>query len=404
MPFSLDQFYQLNRRALIWAALLGLLWLLRDLFELVFLTFVLAFVALPVARAGQRWLRMSYRVSLVATYLVLLTALVSFVTFVSPQVIREANTLLGKLGDIERTLVDLKADFLERYPSLQRPFAGYMRSALDEASLARVETQLSGEAQAMGVAPAVRLPERGADEEPPSDAQRRYHRLEEDLLLRSLLNQQQERLREHVPRAINLLYRATVTTLLALLFSFLVLIDIERLRQQIRSLHSSRLHDFYEEAAQPVVRFAYIVGRAIQAQAVIALVNTSLTALGLVALGIPSLTMLSLVVFVCSFIPVLGVFISTTPIVLVALNLGGLGKALAVVVLITLVHMVEAYLLNPLIYGRHLNLNPVLVLFILLVGYHGFGVWGMVLGVPVSLYLLHDVLGVPMWPQRAPAR
>jgi predicted PurR-regulated permease PerM len=107
--------------------------------------------------------------------------------------------------------------------------------------------------------------------------------------------------------------------------------------------------------------------------------------------------MLSLVVFVCSFIPVLGVFISTTPIVLVALNAGGADKALAVVGLVIAVHAVEAYVLNPWIYGRHLNLNPVLVLIVLLVGYHLFGVWGMVLGVPVALYLLHDVFGVPLW-------
>ena len=145
-----------------------------------------------------------------------------------------------------------------------------------------------------------------------------------------------------------------------------------------------------------MVRFAYVVGRSIQAQALIALVNTALTATGLAFLGVPSLTVLSLIVFVCGFIPVLGTFISTTPIVLVALNAGGLEKAAAVVVLVSVVHLIEAYLLNPQIFGRHLNLNPVLVLIILFVGYHAFGIWGMVLGVPVTLYVLHDVFGVPM--------
>jgi predicted PurR-regulated permease PerM len=147
-----------------------------------------------------------------------------------------------------------------------------------------------------------------------------------------------------------------------------------------------------------VVRFAVIVGRAIQAQAVIAVVNTLLTAAGLWLLDIPSLTMLLLVGFVCSFIPVLGVFISTLPITLVALNNSGPWLAIAAIGLIIGVHLIEAFLLNPLIYGHRMKLNPVLVLIILFIGHHIFGIWGMVLGVPVTLYVLHDVFGLPPFP------
>ncbi len=104
--------------------------------------------------------------------------------------------------------------------------------------------------------------------------------------------------------------------------------------------------------------------------------------------------MLSIIVFVCSFVPVLGVFISTTPIVLVALNAGGPGLSLAAIALVIVIHAIEAYVLNPLIYGRHLKLNPVLTLIILYVGYHAFGLWGMLLGVPVARYFIRDVIGI----------
>jgi predicted PurR-regulated permease PerM len=36
----------------------------------------------------------------------------------------------------------------------------------------------------------------------------------------------------------------------------------------------------------------------------------------------------------------------------------------------------------------------VLTLIILYVAYHGFGLWGMLLGVPVARYFIHDVLGI----------
>jgi predicted PurR-regulated permease PerM len=280
-----------------------------------------------------------------------------------------------------------------------------MRSIVGDEARARVDERLVVEARRLELEPSVLAADPSSAELEPETRGRlaRLLAVEEDVLLDSILAQQKTRIREYAPQAINLLYHATVTVLLALLFSFLVLVDVDRLGEQVRALRSSRLQDFYEEAAQPVVRFGYVVGRAIQAQAMIAVLNTALTALGLVLLEIPSLTVLSLIVFVCGFIPVLGTFISTTPIALVALNVGGLEKAAAVVVLVILVHLVEAYLLNPLIVGRHLKINPVLVLVILFVGYHGFGVWGMVLGLPVTLYVLQDVLGVPLSPSRAHA-
>jgi predicted PurR-regulated permease PerM len=220
---------------------------------------------------------------------------------------------------------------------------------------------------------------------------------EDDLLIQMFIRRQAERIRAYTPELTTLLWRALVTTMLALLFSFLISLDILRLMREVQSLRASRLRDFYEQTAQPVVRFAYVVGRAIQAQAMIACANTALTLVGLLVLGVPSVAMLSLIVFVCSFIPVLGVFISTTPIVLVALNSGGFGKAAAVVGFVVFVHVVEAYVLNPLIYGKHLKLNPVVVLVILFVGHHMFGLWGMLLGVPVAYYFLHYVFGVPVW-------
>ena len=55
-------------------------------------------------------------------------------------------------------------------------------------------------------------------------------------------------------------------------------------------------------------------------QARIAMVNTALTALGMYVLAIPGIGLQSLFVFICSFIPIAGCFISTIPIAFVALT------------------------------------------------------------------------------------
>lgn len=106
----------------------------------------------------------------------------------------------------------------------------------------------------------------------------------------------------------------------SLVLSFVVVWDLPTIAAGIRSLETSRLSPIYKEVAPSVAVFGQLFGKALQAQARIALVNTGLTAAGLVALAIPGVGLLSLFVFLCSFIPIAGCFISTVPIAFVALT------------------------------------------------------------------------------------
>jgi predicted PurR-regulated permease PerM len=391
--FSLNEFYQRNRRIVIWAILFGLLWLFRDFFGLVFLSFVLAIIAAPVTEIGERQLKLPHWLSLVIVYVIFLVVLTSFVRFVVPSVASELNRMIGNLPSIEMRLIETKNRLVERYPTLRQPLNGFLRSALADERALVIEQQLALERQRLGITEIDLAAAVNSAATTPELVE--YYNRQDQLYLNALMAVQFQRVRQYAPTVVNWLYRATATTLLALLFSFLILSDLKRIRRGIARLRNSRVGDFYEEAAPPIARFGILLGRAIEAQAAIAVLNTVLTLIGLLLLKIPLVAMLSVIVFGCSFVPVLGVFISTVPIVLVALNAGGLPLSLAAVVLVAVIHAIEAYLLNPMIYGKHLKLNPVLTLIILYVGYHAFGLWGMLLGVPVSRYFIHDVFGVP---------
>ncbi|MFP6739120.1 MAG: AI-2E family transporter, partial [Planctomycetota bacterium] len=100
---------------------------------------------------------------------------------------------------------------------------------------------------------------------------------------------------------------------LSLLLSFFVVFDLTKMRRGVRRLQSSRLKDFYLEIAPGLISFGRLIGRAFQAQAVIALFNTILTFLLIGILGIDNQLFLCSIVFICSFIPVLGVVLSSVP-------------------------------------------------------------------------------------------
>ncbi len=408
--FSFDRFYRLNRRVLIWVILGFLLWLLRSFFSLIFLTFVFAFIAAPIADFFVRRLKLNRHLAICLTFGIFVATITAVSVFVAPQVTREAFSLVSNLPETEQRLFDLRKSIVEKYPAVEPILMNYLRSTIPDATLAELatnEVELTqgpihpGEPSTGPPAPSADSGSQTADA-----AERELQRAarQDEAIIHLFIGHQIQKITNAMPGIIRMMWSGSATVLLALFFSFLISLDLSRLGQEVSNLRASRLRDFHEEVAQPVVRFAYVVGRAIQAQAMIAVVNTVLTLVGLMILGVPSLAVLSMIVFLCSFIPVLGVFISTTPIVLVALNAGGLNLAVLSVVMVIVVHAVEAYLLNPLIYGKHLKLNPVLVLIILFIGHHAFGVWGMLLGVPVAHYFIHDVFGVPIWSERRLSR
>jgi len=400
--FSFTEFYQRNRRIVIWVILFLLLWALRDFFAIVFLTFVLAIIAAPFADVGMQRLKLPHWAAVTLVYVIFLIVLGTFVRFVVPSVASELNRMIENLPQTEAALIETKNRLVRNYPTVREPINGYLRSALADERLSIIDLDLLSERNRLGITDAD-LAAAVDTAAPPTGTMAEYYNRQDRLLLSALIEVQSLRIRQYAPTVVNMLYRATATTLLALLFSYLILIDLNKLKAGIGRLRTSRVGDFYEEAAPPIGRFGILLGRAIEAQAVIAVVNTVLTLIGLLLLGIPLVAMLSVIVFVCSFVPVLGVFISTTPIVLVALNAGGPGLSLAAILLVIVIHAIEAYVLNPLIYGRHMKLNPVLTLIILYVGYHAFGLWGMLLGVPVARYFTHDVLGVPFRERTRPS-
>ena len=59
-----------------------------------------------------------------------------------------------------------------------------------------------------------------------------------------------------------------------------------------------------------------------------------------------------------------------------------------VVVMVTLIHFIEAYGLNPAIYSAHLKLHPLLVLTVLVVAEHSLGVWGLLLAGQITLAIM----------------
>lgn len=181
--------------------------------------------------------------------------------------------------------------------------------------------------------------------------------------------------------------------LLSLLFSFLVVIDYPNLKDSVgRVLNESRLRHFNTDVVEQFQSFFSAIGQAFEAQAMISAVNALSTTILVIALGLPHVILITVMVFFLSFIPVFGIIIAALPIGWFALQTGGIVWGIIAVAGLFGIHTVEAYVLNPQIYGLHMELHPLIVLIVLLLGEHFFGVWGLLMAVPVTRYVYYDLL------------
>lgn len=423
LPPPWDRIFSLTTRAFVWGLLIALLYVLRPFLLLVFMTFVFAYIqAHGVDGLAHRLKNRPARVIIVG--LVFLGTLFATGFTLVPEIQTQANTFWEnrekyiKQGDQELS------KFLKQYPALYTRLAKHQQgTGLPDPITA------FGDNKVPGMIPRPKPPEPEPDELRPNEPQRngnpdlepgegpaptpvppqdppngtvddataKSETLPENLfIVRDVLNNVIESLAKNPLEIGQSVIGYASSFLLSLLFSFLIVLDLSKIRRGITGLAHTKIGFIYDEVADNISGFGRVLGRALEAQLFIAICNTILTSLGLWMLGLTqSMLVLSAIVFVCSFIPVVGTFLSSTPICLLALQSGGVSTMVLAILMICLVHALETYVLNPQIYGHHMHMNPVLVLIVLTIGGKLFGVWGLILGIPVVNYVFRHAIRRP---------
>ena len=125
----------------------------------------------------------------------------------------------------------------------------------------------------------------------------------------------------------------------------------------------------------------------VRATVLVAFVDAAGIGIGLAILRVPLALPLAALVFLSSFVPVIGATLSGTVAALVALVTVGPVKALIVVGIVIAVQQLEGHVLQPLIMGRAVALHPLSVILAIAVGVVVAGVVGGLVAVPLLAVL-----------------
>ncbi len=165
---------------------------------------------------------------------------------------------------------------------------------------------------------------------------------------------------------------------LMLMVTAFLSIDVKRVMAVVHSLVPVRLQG---DADSLIGRIDAGLSGVVRGQLTIMLINGTLTFVGLWIFGVKFTVLLGLVATVLYLVPIFGTIFSSVPIFLVALA-DSPSKALAILLWILGLHLLESYYLNPRVLGDAAKIHPVLIVFALIAGERVGGVVGVLLAVP----------------------
>ena len=146
------------------------------------------------------------------------------------------------------------------------------------------------------------------------------------------------------------------------------------------------------------------LGAYVRVQILVAAIDAIGIGVGAAILGVPLAIPLGVLVFLGSFVPVIGALISGAVAVLLALVALGPVQALIMLGIVLLVQQLESHILQPLIMGKAVSLHPLAVIFSVAGGSIIFGAVGALFAVP-TLSVVNTVvryLANRDWEKEAP--
>ncbi|PEB56949.1 AI-2E family transporter [Bacillus pseudomycoides] len=207
-------------------------------------------------------------------------------------------------------------------------------------------------------------------------------------------------LSKYIGQGVDILYKSIANVgkfglqfFLSLILSLFFLLEKARIVAFTAKFKESRLAVFYNEIEYFGKKFARSFGKVIEAQFLIAIVNCVLSVIALWILGFPQLLGLALMIFLLGLIPVAGVIISLIPLCMIAYNIGSITYVIYIIIIVTFIHALESYVLNPKFMSQKTNLPIFYTFMVLTFSEHFLGVWGLIIGIPIFVFLL-DVLDV----------
>ncbi len=232
----------------------------------------------------------------------------------------------------------------------------------------------------------------------------RYKELPEDSILKSeiiqdkmteltnidikqFLNINNEKIIEYVKNIIDI-FSGIFDVFVSIIVSVYILLQrseiVGFLRKFARAIFKK---DTYEAVDKYFTKGNEVFFTFVSSQLLDAVIVGILTTIAMLILKVKYAPLIGFTIGLFNMIPYIGAIVAVGIGIFITFITGGLGKALAMAIVVIILQQIDANIINPKIIGSSLEISPLLVIFSITVGGAYFGILGMFLAVPIAVVI-----------------
>ncbi len=205
--------------------------------------------------------------------------------------------------------------------------------------------------------------------------------------MRQFLSINNEKIIEYVKNIINI-FSGIFDVFVSIIVSVYILLQrttiMKFLRRFARALFKKNT---YEAVNKYFTKANEVFFTFISSQLLDAVIVGILTTIAMLIIKVKYAPLIGFTIGLFNMIPYIGAIVAVGIGILITFITGGLGKAIAMAVVVIILQQIDANIINPKIIGVSLEVSPLLVIFAVTVGGAYFGIMGMFLGVPIAVVI-----------------
>lgn len=205
--------------------------------------------------------------------------------------------------------------------------------------------------------------------------------------IKQFLTTNNEKILEYTKNVINV-FLGIFDVFVSLVVSVYILLQrgqiIDFLRKLSRAVFKKKT---YEVVNKYFMRANEVFFTFISSQLLDAVIVGVMTTVAMLILKVKYAPLIGFMIGLFNMIPYIGAIVAVGLGIFITFITGGLGKAVAMAVVVIILQQIDANIINPKIIGSSLEISTLLVLFSITIGGAYFGIIGMFLGVPVAVVI-----------------
>ena len=185
-------------------------------------------------------------------------------------------------------------------------------------------------------------------------------------------------------KSLNLLFAilSSFTMIIVVPFmTFFFLKDGHRIKKFIIQSVPNR---YFEMSLNLLYKINLQLGNYFRGQLLVSMIIGALSVVTLYSLNVPYFFIIGIIAGLANMIPYFGPVVGALPAILVAIvENGTLGPVLGIVIAFAMIQLLDNILISPLIVSKSIQIHPLLVILVILIGSNIGGIFGMLLAVPL---------------------